>query len=90
MLVHVYDAEQTMTDRLNMLKQLCRYASLNHNIYIVAESTPVDADWTRAIALCVHNVYSANHDDPPTLTSLTSLTDHVRQLGSCSNIPRDI
>ena len=46
-----------------------RYDSLNHNIYIAADPTPVDIAMRhmRAIPYCAHNVYWANRDDPPTL-----------------------
>ena len=58
------------------LKQLRRFASLNHNIYIVSDPTPVDVDhdahaWATAI------IYSANHDDPPTLTEKLIYFCHV-------------
>ena len=46
------------------LGQLDRYVSLKHNIYIT-DPTPVDVD--DADAVHAHNVYSENHDDPPTL-----------------------
>ena len=60
---------------LKGLRHLARYASLNHNIYIAA--------WTltmlpmRAIALCAHNVYSANHDDPHTLKLVIYRDGHM-------------
>ena len=48
-------------------KQMCRYASLYHNIYIAADPTPGDVDHAaHDIAFCAHNVYTANHEDPPT------------------------
>ena len=52
-----------------LLKAAGPLCSLNHNIYIAADPTPVDVDnaGMRAIVLCAHNFYSANHDDPPIL-----------------------
>ena len=52
---------------MSPLRELGRYASLSHNIHIAA----VPLLWIlamlciRAIALCTHNVYPANHDNPP-------------------------
>ena len=43
------------------LKQVYRFASLNHNIHNTADSTPVDIDHD------AHVVDSANPNDPPTL-----------------------
>ena len=47
-----------------VLKQLDRYALLNHNIYIAADLLmwTLTILRTRAIALCAHIVCSANHD----------------------------
>ena len=50
---------------MSCLKQLGRYASLNHNIYIAADPTPVDIDHAAHAGHC--NAYLANYNDPPTL-----------------------
>ena len=47
------------------LKQLGCYASLNRYIYISADPTPVDVEHA-CHCIVPHNVYSENHDDPPT------------------------
>ena len=47
------------------------FASLNHNIYIAADPASVDVDHAaHAGGHWAHNVYSANHDNPPTLIIL--------------------
>ena len=52
------------------------YASLNHNIHIAADPLLLRLLMLhmRAIALCAHNVCSANHDEPPTLSCLVKLS----------------
>ena len=47
-----------------MLKRLGRYASLNHNIYNVEDSTPVDLDHAAHAFHCIvriitHNIFNA-------------------------------
>ena len=37
----------------------------------------MEVDLMRVIALCTHNVYSANHDDPPTLISLVEFKNYI-------------
>ena len=52
----------------NNYSRLGRYAFLN-DIYIATDPTPVNVYHAvhAAMSLCAHNVYSANHNSPPTL-----------------------
>ena len=49
-------------------KYVCRYASLNHNIYITADLWTLTRLRMRAIVFGTINVYSTNHEDTPTYT----------------------
>ena len=60
------------TEHQAFLKQLLMsHVSMNHNIYITAEPTlwmlTMLRRSMRVIVMCPHDVYLANHDDPPTL-----------------------
>ena len=50
------------------------YASLNQNLFVMADPTPVDVDhavgYMCAVVLGVLTVCSANYNDPPTVIML--------------------
>ena len=64
-----------------LLKQLGRYASLNHKYCCGPRSCGSQDAGHGIIALCAHNVYSANHDDPTywTNTLPISFCRNIRQ-----------
>ena len=57
------------------LKQLSRFASLKHNIYIVADPTPVDVD------------YAAYACEPTMCTRSANLNDLLQLSFQYNNIP---
>ena len=56
-------------------KQLSSCATLKHNIYIGAHTTPVDVDHAGHACHCIVHPQCLlmNHDDPPTLATEFSL-----------------
>ena len=61
-----YEATWTEFSNQSFTKQLGRYASPNHNIYIAADHAHVDVDHAAhafhcIVNLCVHTANSGNH-----------------------------
>ena len=53
LLIIYYFFDSYVSLLLTIIKQMDCYASLNHNIYIVADATPVDVDHAAHVCHCI-------------------------------------